>query len=269
MSAYTDKLAAGLCGKCGKNPKPTKGSLCDTCREKERLRMEKRRQEAEAKGYCPCCCLRPIVEGKSRCQKCLNSGAASVRRGRATKKRKGICAHCHEPVIPGKTVCEKHAAEMRATSKERYHNNKAEGKCGHCNNPPVPGHVFCQYHLDQQAQQRVELRLEVLNAYGGPKCAWCGETELRFLELDHIDGGGRQHLREINSGGRIASGTALYCWLKKNNFPAGFRVLCRSCNNKAHMETCKQHACTVTHQRGHNIRTESTNDSESVAAPTP
>jgi hypothetical protein len=71
------------------------------------------------------------------------------------------------------------------------------------------------------------LKLEVLTHYGSkpPKCACCGETEVRFLSIDHINGDGHEHRRKI--GG---NGSHLYYWLKKNSYPEGFQVLCYDCN---------------------------------------
>lgn len=68
------------------------------------------------------------------------------------------------------------------------------------------------------------VRLEVLCHYSAdpPFCACCRESQYEFLSIDHIDGGGAQHRKEIGSG--------LYAWLRRNGFPKGFRVLCHSCN---------------------------------------
>lgn len=64
-------------------------------------------------------------------------------------------------------------------------------------------------------------RLAVLSAYGG-KCACCGDATYEFLTVDHINGGGGKHRREIKQ--------SLYQWLKRNNFPPGFRILCANCH---------------------------------------
>jgi hypothetical protein len=61
---------------------------------------------------------------------------------------------------------------------------------------------------------------------GQPKCACCGIMEPKFLSIDHIGGGGNKHRRELN----IEGGTSTYRWLRKNNYPDGFRVLCFNCN---------------------------------------
>lgn len=73
---------------------------------------------------------------------------------------------------------------------------------------------------------RWQQRLQALKHYGGdpPKCACCGESEPRFLEIDHINNNGNQH-RKIVGKGRLVTD-----WLIKNNFPLGFQILCSNCN---------------------------------------
>lgn len=68
------------------------------------------------------------------------------------------------------------------------------------------------------------LRAQVIEAYGG-QCACCGESEERFLTIDHVDGGGEKHRREVGGS------AGLYSWLRKQGFPAqGFQLLCFNCN---------------------------------------
>jgi len=67
------------------------------------------------------------------------------------------------------------------------------------------------------------VRGECLAVYGG-KCACCGELRVEFLTIDHINGQGHQHRL------RVGIGNHFYEWLKRNNFPSGYRVLCYNCN---------------------------------------
>lgn len=71
-----------------------------------------------------------------------------------------------------------------------------------------------------------KLRFDALTAYsvGGLKCACCGENNIEFLAIDHINGGGNQHKKVIGKNKRF------YLWLKENNYPEGFRILCHNCN---------------------------------------
>lgn len=74
-------------------------------------------------------------------------------------------------------------------------------------------------------ERRANLRLETLEHYSGgrPECLCCGEKMLGFLCIDHVNGGGTKHRKEIN-------GSSIYQWLKTNKYPEGFAVLCHNCN---------------------------------------
>lgn len=69
-------------------------------------------------------------------------------------------------------------------------------------------------------------REEALKHYGGnpPICACCGEETKEFLAIDHIDGKGGEHRRQKGVAGNF------FRWLRKNDYPAGFQVLCHNCN---------------------------------------
>lgn len=68
-----------------------------------------------------------------------------------------------------------------------------------------------------------KVKMEVLCHYGGspPRCACCGESLIEFLSIDHITGGGNKaRKRDGNT----------YDYIRRNNFPLGYRVLCMNCN---------------------------------------
>ena len=79
-------------------------------------------------------------------------------------------------------------------------------------------------------RRRQEISIECLCHYsnGEPRCYCCGETIIKLLCLDHIDGGGNEHRKreKINK---------LHVWAKKNGWPPLFRVACHSCNMGAHL----------------------------------
>jgi RNase P subunit RPR2 len=80
--------------------------------------------------------------------------------------------------------------------------------------------------LQQKKDYRARLKTEVLDHYGNI-CSCCGESAVEFLSIDHIDGNGNKHKKEVSYG---SGGANFYIWLKKNNYPSGFRVLCHNCN---------------------------------------
>lgn len=86
---------------------------------------------------------------------------------------------------------------------------------------------LCKKHTQEDNKNTRQLiRLEVLIYYSGetPNCDCCGENNLEFLSIDHINGDGNKHRKNDSSSIKI------YNWLKRNNFPEGFRVLCMNCN---------------------------------------
>jgi hypothetical protein len=71
-------------------------------------------------------------------------------------------------------------------------------------------------------------------------CQCCGESHTLALTTDHVNGKGKQHLRE----NKIIGGGAFYRWLINNNFPEGYRVWCFNCNcsrGRAMTDYCPLH----------------------------
>lgn len=77
-------------------------------------------------------------------------------------------------------------------------------------------------HASDRARR---VRADVIHHYGG-FCVCCGESNLKFLTLDHIYGNGGAHRRATNTRG----GTRYYYWVRANGFPDFLRVLCYNCN---------------------------------------
>jgi len=57
-------------------------------------------------------------------------------------------------------------------------------------------------------------------------CVRCGYDDIRALSMDHIDGGGDAHRRRVLG---YRGGNSLYYWLRRNQYPPGFQVLCMNC----------------------------------------
>jgi len=86
-------------------------------------------------------------------------------------------------------------------------------------------------YLKHDKERRKKIKLEVLSYYSEGKmrcaCKKCNIKGIQFLTIDHIKGSGRKHREQLKGNGL---GNNMYLWLKKNNFPKGFRVLCWNCN---------------------------------------
>jgi len=73
--------------------------------------------------------------------------------------------------------------------------------------------------------KRAIRKKEVITYYGG-KCECCGIDNITLLSIDHIKGGGNIERKNLH----ISAGQQFYLWLKTNNYPIGYRVLCYNCN---------------------------------------
>lgn len=68
------------------------------------------------------------------------------------------------------------------------------------------------------------LKVSVMSHYsehGIPKCNMCGNRDTRVLTIDHKNGGGKKLRQKIVS--------RIMLFLKTNNYPEGYQVLCMNC----------------------------------------
>lgn len=89
---------------------------------------------------------------------------------------------------------------------------------------------------------RLRVRALVLKQYGKGeiKCVRCGESRIPCLSIDHINGGGNTHRKEINK-----KGLAFYNWLRQNDFPDGYQTLCMNCQFMKKIENREQEHSSV------------------------
>ncbi len=80
---------------------------------------------------------------------------------------------------------------------------------------------------------------ELIFSVYGTSCKCCGEDKREFLTLDHLEPAGSRHHE-------LRCGVGLFRWLKKHNFPAGYRTLCLNCNFAiGHYGYCPHHHKSV------------------------
>lgn len=135
----------------------------------------------------------------------VEASRRSNRRQYVKKQRLGLCVKCGDPdrkPEPGFALC----TVCRSKSLDRYYDNR-------------------ESQLSAQQKYMRRLRVAAITAYGGPTCACCGDMHEEFLTIDHEQGMGSQHRKEIGRGGHT-----FYLWLQRNKYPRGFRVLCMNCN---------------------------------------
>ena len=163
-----DRLARGLCPRCGKIPPAPGRRVCEPCGERDREtrraryaearaggapyggrdpesrrrmareRARKRRRERVEAGLCPRCGREP-VEGGAVCEPCREARRAEERKLYAARRAKGLCGRCGRPTFAGAAQCgpcaalgEGRATKKNAASRARYAKRRAGRLCVDC-----------------------------------------------------------------------------------------------------------------------------------------
>lgn len=191
--------SCGRCDTCLGYTAPEGMKLCRKCGETKPVTAFSRRTDTGGRRN-QCMACQNGGQHTTRCEGCNKTFAR-------TSETRTLCATCRPPVTRACSHCA--TAFVGSTELRRY-----------CS-------ATCREEAlkSKRAVAYARVRLAALKAYGGaaPACECCSEGLLQFLALDHIDGGGHQQRQETGGGG-------FYTWLRRNNYPEGFRVLCHNCN---------------------------------------
>lgn len=190
-------------------------------------------------GRCDACLGLNAPEGMKVCRKCREAKPFSAfARRNDTGGYRNECMKCRNGHMKA-ARCEKcghwfprHADHRTLCGKCRPPLTKPCARCGTEFTGSMGQRRYCSPECRDAALKekvtaaRRSQRMEALLAYspsGTPACECCGESTLTFLALDHVNGGGGKQHKELGGGG-------YYTWLRRNNYPEGFRVLCHNCN---------------------------------------
>ena len=167
-----ERLAQGLCPRCGQEPLAPERSLCAPCGERRRAAERARYMKAKAAGKlyggkdpemcrriarakgkqrfharlatgrCTRCGHRPLVEGGTTCEPCSDVRRAAEREQYAARRMAGRCTRCGEPTFDGASRCGPCAVleagrhpNKNAASRRRYSRRRARGLCTDCAAP--------------------------------------------------------------------------------------------------------------------------------------
>jgi|SRR2546427_1121049 len=81
--------------------------------------------------------------------------------------------------------------------------------------------------LVRERERKKEVKIEILSHYseGTPKCSCCNFRKIEGLSIDHLKG------RKSSGQSFDFTSYRLYAWLKRNEYPEGYQVLCINCNS--------------------------------------
>ena len=175
-----ERVARGLCGKCGRHPHEPDRRLCADCGERQRRRdreryarardagklyggrpVESRRLQARrrtrqrqggrrAAGLCIRCGRGRPVDGGSSCRPCLEERRRADRETYAARRAAGLCTRCATPAFEGAPVCgpcavieARYQPKKTEANRARYAERRARWICTHCGKNPSFGASRC------------------------------------------------------------------------------------------------------------------------------
>ena len=167
-----ERIARGLCPKCGEEPLAPERRQCAPCGDKQREseraryaaataagelyggrdpvgrrriareRSRRRRHARCSAGRCTRCGRRPSVEGGATCELCRDARRTAEREQYAARRAAGLCGRCGQGTFDGDSQCVRCAARddrrgprKNAVARERYARRRAKWRCTGCGEP--------------------------------------------------------------------------------------------------------------------------------------
>lgn len=167
---------------------------------------------------------------KSEWQRQRDADMKRLRRANMTEEeRERERQRLHESYLQHKAERETRRDAHRRANLPLYAERQRRYRAEHADEIRLKVRTWYRENRDQalayHKTRRDVLRAEMIAAYGG-KCVCCGESNPRFLTIDHVDGGGTKHRRSIGW-----SGNGIFAHLKKLGWPQeGYQLLCFNCN---------------------------------------
>lgn len=193
--------------------------------EEQKLYQKKRYKERRILGLCYC--GRQSKKDQSWCAKCSERRSKGKKELRYYRVSSGLCTQCGSRIElerKDRTTCVECGKKHNKTNNKRRARYKIEGLCRNCGGKAEHGKSKCFKCRDWSLLATRNLKNKIIENYGG-KCKCCGESNIAFLSIDHINNDGAKHRKKIGKG------ASFYFWLKRNNYPKNnFQVLCYNCN---------------------------------------
>ena len=130
-----ERLARGMCPRCGEAQLLPDHSLCQRCSDKRRKAGQARYAKAKAVGM--------LYSGRDA-ERCRRSASDRSRRRDRARRDACKCTRCGtHPPVEGGTVCEPCRVARRNREREQYATRRAIGLCGRCGTPAPSDAARC------------------------------------------------------------------------------------------------------------------------------
>ena len=132
---HAERVAGGVCTRCGRLPPEPGLKVCGSCAEKRRAADKARRDRARALGK--------LYRGRDP-EQCRHADRASDRRRHRARQVAGLCTSCgRRRPEENRFVCEPCSEARRALDRRRYAARRAAGRCVRCSQTTVGGLSRC------------------------------------------------------------------------------------------------------------------------------
>lgn len=235
---YRERVLNNLCTNCGNGPPQPGSKMCQQCKErkkgyvdKDKAAANKKRLKAERirKGVCIFCASNIPAPGKLGCTECNKYSQNASKKHKNKKVNNKICLRCKNDVRYQKYKICQDCRRKELTAKNKVYLDK--GLCRTCGKNPIRGEnkTLCQDCVTRLKKNNTKRKLDrwnrILDHYGR-KCNCCGEAEINFLTVDHINNDGATHKRIMKS----KDPGSVRKWIVDNGFPDTIQILCYNCN---------------------------------------
>ena len=130
-----ERLARGMCPRCGEAQPMPDHSLCQRCGDKRRKAEQARYAKAKASG---------LLYGGRDAERCRWIARDSSKQRDQVRRDAGLCTWCGtHPPVEGGTVCEPCRVARRDREREQYAARRAGGLCGRCGTPAPSDAAYC------------------------------------------------------------------------------------------------------------------------------
>ena len=131
-----ERIARGMCPRCGKAKPAPDRSLCCACVDKRRTAERARHAKDRTVG---------LLYGGRDADRCRRSARDRSKQRDRARKGAGLCTRCGtHPPLEGGTVCEPCRELKRDRERDQYARRRAAGECGKCGAPTPDGSARCE-----------------------------------------------------------------------------------------------------------------------------
>jgi len=128
---------------------------------------------------------------------------------------------------------EKNKEKIKIKEREYYEKHKEEKKQYDREYAQKNATRIKEYHKEHYQNKRLEVLARI---DPDTKCAMCGCDDTRFLEINHIKGGGNKELQRLKKKDHNESQNFIMLIHKGKRGVEDLNLLCRVCNSIDHLE---------------------------------